>query len=178
MKTVRTVFLKEIVDNFRDRRTLMSALLMGPLFGPILFAFIINLSVKQSLDRAEEPLDLPVIGRENAPNLVTFLESQNIIIAEGPASRDAVRVCLVTVDCQNTFCIPGFELFVGGRSGRGAVAFQSRTTSPTEPRSASRSRMTFWAARQRLRSVTVRTKASSSPMVWPRNWARVPLMSW
>lgn len=28
---------------------------------------------------------------------------------------------LVIVDCQNTFCIPEFELFVGGRSGMGAV---------------------------------------------------------
>lgn len=38
-----------------------------------------------------------------------------------PASQDQVRMCLVAVDCQNSFCIPGFELFVGGRSGRGAV---------------------------------------------------------
>jgi nicotinamidase-related amidase len=38
-----------------------------------------------------------------------------------PAAHDAFRVCLVAVDVQNTFCIPGFELFVGGRSGTGAV---------------------------------------------------------
>ena len=38
-----------------------------------------------------------------------------------PASRDEPRVCLMLVDCQNTFCIPSFELFVGGRSGTGAV---------------------------------------------------------
>jgi nicotinamidase-related amidase len=38
-----------------------------------------------------------------------------------PATEDAVRLCLVAVDVQNTFCIPGFELFVGGRSGTGAV---------------------------------------------------------
>jgi nicotinamidase-related amidase len=38
-----------------------------------------------------------------------------------PASGDAPRICLVAVDVQNTFCIPGFELFVGGRSGTGAV---------------------------------------------------------
>ncbi len=38
-----------------------------------------------------------------------------------PAADDELRVALVLVDCQNTFCIPGFELFVGGRSGRGAV---------------------------------------------------------
>lgn len=38
-----------------------------------------------------------------------------------PAAEDAPRICLVAVDVQNTFCIPGFELFVGGRSRTGAV---------------------------------------------------------
>jgi nicotinamidase-related amidase len=38
-----------------------------------------------------------------------------------PAAEDAFRLCLLAVDVQNTFCIPGFELFVGGRSGTGAV---------------------------------------------------------
>jgi nicotinamidase-related amidase len=38
-----------------------------------------------------------------------------------PAAEDAVRICLLAVDVQNTFCIPDFELFVGGRSGTGAV---------------------------------------------------------
>src|SRR5688572_9944492 len=38
-----------------------------------------------------------------------------------PATQDSFRLCLLAVDVQNTFCIPGFELFVGGRSGTGAV---------------------------------------------------------
>lgn len=38
-----------------------------------------------------------------------------------PAAGDERRVCLLLVDCQNTFCLPEFELFVGGRSGRGAI---------------------------------------------------------
>jgi nicotinamidase-related amidase len=38
-----------------------------------------------------------------------------------PAADDPTRICLVAVDVQNTFCIPGFELFVAGRSGTGAV---------------------------------------------------------
>jgi nicotinamidase-related amidase len=41
--------------------------------------------------------------------------------ALGPAARDGFRIALVLIDVQNTFCIPGFELFVGGRSGTGAV---------------------------------------------------------
>jgi nicotinamidase-related amidase len=38
-----------------------------------------------------------------------------------PAASDAIKVALIIIDAQNTFCIPGFELFVGGRSGLGAV---------------------------------------------------------
>ena len=38
-----------------------------------------------------------------------------------PAAEDKTRICLMAIDVQNTFCIPNFELFVGGRSGTGAV---------------------------------------------------------
>lgn len=38
-----------------------------------------------------------------------------------PAVDDKLKIALLLVDVQNTFCNPGFELFVGGRSGRGAV---------------------------------------------------------
>lgn len=89
MHPIRTVFQKEVTDNFRDRRTLMSALLMGPLFGPILFAFVINMSVKQSLSDDTQPLDVPVIGQERAPNLLAFLGSKNINIVQAPETREA-----------------------------------------------------------------------------------------
>ena len=38
-----------------------------------------------------------------------------------PVSADSTRTWLMLIDVQNTFCIPDFELYVGGRSGRGAV---------------------------------------------------------
>jgi len=38
-----------------------------------------------------------------------------------PAAKDKTRICLMAIDVQNTFCIPRFELFVGGQSGNGAV---------------------------------------------------------
>ena len=43
-----------------------------------------------------------------------------------PAGASKPRVWLLLVDVQNTFCIPGFELFVAGRSGRGAVDDNTR----------------------------------------------------
>lgn len=38
-----------------------------------------------------------------------------------PAAADNSRICLLIIDAQNTFCLPEFELFVGGRSGTGAI---------------------------------------------------------
>lgn len=38
-----------------------------------------------------------------------------------PAAEDRFKIALIAIDEQNTFCTPGFELFVAGRSGTGAV---------------------------------------------------------
>jgi len=43
-----------------------------------------------------------------------------------PASADQTKTWLMLIDVQNTFCIPEFELYVGGRSGRGAVEDNTR----------------------------------------------------
>jgi nicotinamidase-related amidase len=43
-----------------------------------------------------------------------------------PAAEDRLKIALVLIDVQNTFCIPGYELFVGGRSGTGAVDDNTR----------------------------------------------------
>ncbi|NIP44185.1 MAG: isochorismatase [candidate division Zixibacteria bacterium] len=42
------------------------------------------------------------------------------------APEDKKTICLLLVDCQNTFCTPGYELFVAGRSGNGAVEDSKR----------------------------------------------------
>ena len=54
---------------------------------------------------------------ERAADARTWAEVHGI----RPSADDGLRTALLLVDCQNTFCLPGFELFVGGRSGRGAV---------------------------------------------------------
>ncbi len=101
MRTFLTVFFKELLDNIRDRRTLASALIMGPIFGPVMFAVIINMSIDRALDDAESIMELPVIGQEYAPNLMRFLESRNIDIVAGPddvnAAAEAVKTGLYDV---------------------------------------------------------------------------------
>jgi nicotinamidase-related amidase len=52
-----------------------------------------------------------------ATDAESWAKQHNISVA----SDDTFRVCLIPVDVQNTFCIPDFELYVGGRSGSGAI---------------------------------------------------------
>ena len=106
MRTLFTVFRKEVIDNFRDRRTLASALLLGPLFGPMLFAFIINLSIERSLSDADKPMELPVIGAEHAPNLARYLESRNIVLVDAPADRDAAVAAVKAGEIDVVVVIP------------------------------------------------------------------------
>ena len=76
--TIFIVCRKEVIENSRDRRTLFSTLFFGPLFGPALFAFMINVMVSQALSGADEVITLPIIGQAHAPNLVDFLRRRGV----------------------------------------------------------------------------------------------------
>ncbi len=139
MRTLITVFSKEFVDNFRDRRTLATALLMGPLLGPILFAFIINLSIERSLSDADSTMPLPVMGAEHAPNLMRFLESRNIEIVDGPADRDAAVDAVKTGALDVVVLIPiefGEQLREGSPARVELILDQANTEAERDARRA------------------------------------------
>ncbi|HQW80852.1 MAG TPA: ABC transporter permease [Pseudomonadota bacterium] len=79
-----TIFRKEVLENLRDRKTVMNALIVSPLIGPLIFALLISTVMTRELGRAEKVLELPVIGAEQAPNLVAFIGARNIKIKPGP----------------------------------------------------------------------------------------------
>jgi sodium transport system permease protein len=84
-----TVWRKEVTENFRDRRTLFSALLFGPLFGPFLLALMINLMLEKTATLADQKVRLAVTAGERAPNLVRFLEQHDIVVV--PATLDLAQ---------------------------------------------------------------------------------------
>lgn len=84
MNAAGIVFLKEVVENLRDRKTMFNALVMGPLLGPVFFVFLMNFMIKKQLESAEKPLEVPVVGAERAPNLVGWLQAQGVIVLPAP----------------------------------------------------------------------------------------------
>lgn len=88
MSAILTVFFKEVLENLRDRRTVTSSLLMGPLLGPVIFVGLMSLVMGRELERAEKPLVLPVANAKLAPNLVGYLERHGVKIEEAPANPE------------------------------------------------------------------------------------------
>ena len=104
MRALFIVWLKEVLENARDRRTMLSALIIGPLGGPLLFSLMMNLTLERGRERAEQPLELPVVGATAAPNLVAFLRREGVRVtaldggeaaANAAVHSKAARVVLV-----------------------------------------------------------------------------------
>lgn len=109
----RIVFLKELTDVLRDRRTLLTAL-FSPLLGPVLMMLLFGVIGRQTAAQIEKPLELPVQGAENAPSLIHFLEQNDVILQPAPADPEAA---VQAGDHEVVLIIPaGFgEDFTAGR---------------------------------------------------------------
>jgi sodium transport system permease protein len=81
-KQVLTVMSKEIKDNFRDRKTVMSSIFMGAVFIPILFVIMMNFIVKMQTDKAKSQLEISIMGSHNAQSFVAYLKSEGAEIKE------------------------------------------------------------------------------------------------
>jgi sodium transport system permease protein len=86
------VLRKELLDAFRDRRMVVVALVVMPLAVPLILAGMSSLGTKRQVEKLERTLELPVIGAEHAPNLIAWLEAQDVRAVAAPADPDrAVR---------------------------------------------------------------------------------------
>lgn len=89
MRKFWSVLRKEIVDNLRDRRTLLTVLVFGPLFGPVFYTVMMNAIVNQQISNRDQPLKLPVAGAQYAPGLIEYLKQHNTQIETAPADPRA-----------------------------------------------------------------------------------------
>jgi len=85
-----TVYRKEVRENLRDRRSLFNSVLLGPILFPILFIGLAYFAGSKQQERAEQVLEVPVVGAQYAPNLVGFLEQQGVEIQAAPEDPEAL----------------------------------------------------------------------------------------
>jgi sodium transport system permease protein len=106
MRALFTVFTKEFLENLRDRRTLVSALLFGPLFGPLLFGVMVSRMLDQTVAESDEPLTLTVSGSEHAPGLSRWLVAQGVKVTIANLTENEARAAVRGGRAQVVIVIP------------------------------------------------------------------------
>ena len=95
IRLLLTVFRKEFFENLRDRRTIFSALVFGPLFGPILLAVTLQISLQRNQAVADEPIAIAVSHSERAPNLMAWLREHNVSIEAVNLTEAGARAAIL-----------------------------------------------------------------------------------
>jgi len=88
MGALWTVFRKEVLENLRDRRVILSAFFFGVLLAPVIFGLTTTMVSKRAVANQDKPLNLPIAGATNAPNLVQFLRENGVKVADVELSSD------------------------------------------------------------------------------------------
>ena len=104
MRAVLTVFAKEFRENLRERRTLISALIVGPLLGPLLFAGALSVSLGHGAQQTDKAVTLAVAHGERAPNLLAFLRQYGVTVTAVGYDDAAARAAVRTQQCGHVFC--------------------------------------------------------------------------
>ncbi|HEX7013631.1 MAG TPA: ABC transporter permease [Steroidobacteraceae bacterium] len=87
-RAVRVVFLKELLENIRDRRVIFSAFFFGVLLAPVVFGLTTTFASRRAAQNQDEPLELSVSGAASAPNLIAFLEENGARITRVDYTAD------------------------------------------------------------------------------------------
>ena len=85
---VWVVFVKEVIDNLRDRRSLLLGLVY-PLLGPVLLSVMVSLASGVIEAGPEERVRLAIQGGQHAPALVAYLKDQGISVLPTPVDGEA-----------------------------------------------------------------------------------------
>ena len=82
-QSIWVVFVKELRDALRDRRTLMAVFISSVLMGPLMLVLLSSLVGKY--EKRAEAREIVVIGLANAPTLRNYIERQTFVVKSAPA---------------------------------------------------------------------------------------------
>jgi sodium transport system permease protein len=87
LQIIWAVYLKEMRDALRDRRTLLVVFFSSVLMGPLVLMALSSLIA--TLESQAEQREVLMVGIQNAPSLVNYLQRQTQVVKPAPADFEA-----------------------------------------------------------------------------------------
>jgi len=96
LRGIWAVFRKEFRENLRDRRTLLSALVFGPILGPALVAGLVQFGITHAEEQSDEDILVAVMHPERAPNLLAYLTARGVNVETVKFDEAGARQAVAT----------------------------------------------------------------------------------
>jgi sodium transport system permease protein len=131
-----TVFLKELKDSLRDRRTALMVFVASILTGPVTLVLVAQFV--SGLEEKADTLKVRMVGKQHAPAFVNFLQRNDVEIEEAPADYET-RVREGRLDAVIVVPEDFDARFIGGDMAKVEIVFDdSRAESGPAIRQAER----------------------------------------
>ena len=131
------VMLKELRESLRDRRTLLTSLVLGPIFAPLFFILILKLTLARSVATQDEATPVTIANAAAAPNLVQQLRESGLTVTLKDGTEPEIRAWIADTEGLVVLGIPGTfgERFTAGQPAA-VVIYSDGADSRAEQRSA------------------------------------------
>lgn len=104
--TIRAVMAKELRETLRDRRTLVNSLLIGPIFAPLFFIFVLKLALARSVAGEDEAVPVTIVNAAGAPNLVQQLRERGFEVALRDGTEAEIRAWITATNDLVVLSVP------------------------------------------------------------------------
>jgi sodium transport system permease protein len=110
MKTITTVFKKELLDSLRDRRTIVFMIVIPLLLFPVLFRVMMSVEKSQSDKERAKKLRVALIDRGNAAPFVATMRARSDLKIEPGVEADSVAALIRADSLDGAFVFaPTFD---------------------------------------------------------------------
>ena len=125
---IGTVAVKEVRETLRDRRTLITSLVLGPIFAPLFFILILKLALARSVATQDELVPVTVANAAAAPNLVQQLRESGLTVTVADGTEAEIRGWIEEKDGLVVLRIPEVfgERFAQRPAGRDRTLLRRR----------------------------------------------------
>lgn len=117
--TIRAVMQKELRETFRERRTLVNSLLIGPVFAPLFFILVLKLALARSVEAQDEVAPVTIVNAAAAPNFVQQLRESALEVTLREGTEADIRRWIAE---QNSLVVLRVPESFGGRFAAGEPA--------------------------------------------------------
>ena len=125
-----TIFRKELKDQLRDRRTILMMLVVPLVLIPVLMTVLVKVGQQQERKAEAKTIQVALIGREYAPELVAVLERDSQVQIREGVSLDTIPGLIRADSLDGALVIPEDfgELIETDRRGNVSVYFRSASS--------------------------------------------------